>query len=150
MKARYLSAMLLALTACSSTVSDPVKVTYYQPVYRTSPPDSVYSRVMWSNLPHPIQPRAKANAPLILPTVTFDMPNATFDQAIEALAQSLGYRWDYPNYLAKKKIRIRITDGSVEQVLAEINRQANTNAMLDHERRIVRVVDGDSSPKLPR
>lgn len=139
--------LVLLLVACSS--KEPVAVTYYQPAYRTSPPDTVYSRVMWSHLPHPIQPRTKANAPLMMPSVTFDMPNATFDQAIEALAQSLGYRWDYPGYLAKKKIRIRM-DGSVDQVLAEINRQANTTATLDHESRMVRVVDVNSSPRLPR
>lgn len=141
--------LLLLLVACSSNAKPEVRVAYYQPAYRTSPPDTVYSRVMWSHLPHPIQPRAKANAPLIMPSVTFDMPNATFEEAIEALAQAMGYRWDYPKYLAKKRIRIRM-DGSVDQVLAEINRQANTNATLDHNNRIVRVVDVNSSPRLPR
>lgn len=148
MKLGTISLILIFVVGCSST-PPPIAVTYYQPAYRTSPPDTVYSRVMWSQPPHPIQPRSKSNAPIIMPSVTFDMPNATFDEAIEALAQSLGYRWDYPNYLAKKKIRIRM-DGSVEQVLAEINKQANTNATLDHENRIVRVVDSSSSPRLPQ
>lgn len=143
MKVLGLILILLLNVACSS--KEPVAVTYYQPAYRTTPPDTVYSRVMWSHPPHPVQPRAKANAPLIMPTVNFDMPNTTFDVAIEALAQSMGYRWDYPSSIAKKKIRIRM-EGSVDEVLAEINRQANTSAALDHESRMVRVVD---APRLP-
>jgi hypothetical protein len=136
----------LLLAACST--QEPVAVDYYQPAYRTSPPDTVYSRVMWAHLPHPVKPKAKAHSEYILPSVSFQMPNATFQEAIEALAQSMGYRWKYPRYLAKRRIRIRM-DGTVEEVLAEISRQARVRASFDHENRLVRVVERRTKPTLP-
>jgi hypothetical protein len=103
---------------------------------------------MWGHLPHPIKPKEKSYAPFILPTVSFQMPDATFQEAIEALAQSMGYRWKYPNYLAKKRIALRM-DGTVEEVLAEIARQANVGASFDHKNRLVWVAEKEMSPHLP-
>jgi hypothetical protein len=103
---------------------------------------------MWSHLPHPIKPKAKAHSEFILPTVSFQMPNATFQEAIEALAQSMGYRWQYPSYLAKRRVRLRM-DGTAEEILAEISRQARVRASFDHENRLVRVVVRKMKPTLP-
>ena len=101
---------------------------------------------MWSHPPHPIKPRTKSNAPLLLPNFKFELPDSTFEEAVESLAQALGYRWDYPSSLAKRKIRINM-EGNAVEVLAEINKQAKTKAILDHSSRMLRVVS--NGPTLP-
>ncbi len=141
-----LFSVLLFAVSCSST-KEVKTVRYYQPVYRSSPPDTVYSRVMWSHPPHPVKPRTKSNAPLLLPNFKFELPNTTFDVAVESLAQALGYRWDYPSRLAKKKIQINM-EGSAVEVLAEINNQAKTKLILDHSTRMLRLVS--NGPTLPK
>ena len=67
------------LNACSTSKDVPVQ--YYQPAYRALPPDTVYSRVMWSHLPQPIRPRSSNAAPYFMPTVAFELPDATFEEA---------------------------------------------------------------------
>ncbi len=137
--------ILLFCISCSAKKPE-AAVRYYQPVYRSSPPDTVYSRVMWSHPPHPTKTRVKSNAPLLLPNFKFELPNSTFEEAVESLAQAMGYRWDYPRSLASKKIKINM-EGDAEEVLAEINRQASTSAFLDHSSRMLRVVGRE--PTLP-
>ena len=147
MRVLIITLCLIVSWGCSS--KQPVNVDYYHPAYRTSPPEPVYSRVMWSHLPAPIKSRAKPHAPLILPTVSFEMVDATFQEAIEALAQSMGYRWKYPNEIAARKISLNMK-GDVEEVLAEIARQAKVGALFDHKNRLVKVVDNRLNPKLPQ
>lgn len=142
---RFLLILLFAIS-CSSGKA-PVRVEHYQPVYRTSPPNTVYSRVMWSHPPHPIKPRVKSNAPLLLPNFKFELPNSTFDVAIESLAQAMGYRWDYPSSFAKRKIKINM-QGDAEEILAEINLQAKSSVILDHSARILRIEN--NRPTLPK
>ncbi|MCB0322081.1 MAG: hypothetical protein KDD69_00875 [Bdellovibrionales bacterium] len=133
-------------TACSDT--QPVAVEYYQPAYRTTPPEPVYNRLMWSHLPKPIAPKTAEVAPALLPEVEFDMPDAKLGEAIEALAQTMGYRWHYPNKVAGRQIKIRM-EGTVEDVLKEIGRQGNVYAQFDHEHRLIVVMDSDMVPRLP-
>ena len=137
---------LLLFGGCTS--EDPVPVEYYQPAYRTSPPEPVYSRVMWSHLPNPIKPRSRDDAPFYLPVVSFELPDTTLDEAIEALAQTMGYRWHYPKSVAKRPLHIRM-EGTVEEILNEISKQANVKAAFDHEHRMVRVIEGSMVPDLP-
>lgn len=137
---------LLGTLACSA--NEPVAVEYYQPAYRTSPPAPVYSRVMWSHLPRPIAPKARDTAPLILPEVQFEFPNSNLGEAIEALAQTMGYRWHYPSSVSNRKIQIRM-EGTVEEVLREISAQANVQAQFDHKKRLIIVFDSNMIPRLP-
>jgi hypothetical protein len=141
--------LLLGVVSCSSTSDEvPVRVEYYKSAYRQFPPDPVYSRLMWSQLPKPIMPKSTDNAPYLLPTIAFELPDSTLGEAIEALAQTMGYRWDYPSGLAKRAIHIRM-DGTVEEVLKEIGRQGGVQTMLDHEQRLVRVMGEGVLPSLP-
>jgi hypothetical protein len=140
--------LLSGVISCSSSNEVPVRVEYYKTAYRQSPPDPVYSRLTWSQLPKPIMPKSTDNAPYILPTITFELPDTTLGEAIEALAQTMGYRWDYPSGLAKRAIHIRM-DGTVEEVLKEIGRQGGVQTMLDHEQRLVRVMGEGVLPSLP-
>src|SRR5690349_15105847 len=81
---------------CSKNDSKGPVIEYYQPAFRQFPPEPVYSRVTWSQLPGPIKPRVRQDAPLLVPTIVFDMPKSTVGEAIEALGQAIGYSWTYP------------------------------------------------------
>jgi len=77
-----------------------------------------------------------------MPTMSFELPHSTLGEAIEALAQSIGYYWSYPQESSRRPIAIKMT-GSVDQILREISRQAEVYAVLDHKGRMVRVVTGE-------
>lgn len=135
-----------SLMACAA--SEPKKVDFYRVAFRQHGPEPVYSRFMWSHLPRPFKPKVPETAPYYLPVVRFDMPNSTLEQAVEALAQAMGYRWHYPSAVAKRKIDIRM-EASVEEVLAEISAQAKVHGLFDHQQRLVRILDTRMVPKLP-
>lgn len=139
--------LLAGAVACGGDTSGP-PVEYYRPAYRQTPPAPVYSRMTWSQLPNPIQPKGTASAPLILPVVSFELPNSNLQESVEALAQAMGYRWDYPKSVARRPVSIKM-EASVEDILKEIGRQANVQAMFDHEQRVVRVVEKGMLPRLP-
>ena len=138
--------LIMPQVGCSTSEARPV--VFYRTAYRQSPPAPVYSRVMWSQLPEPIPPRASDNAPYLLPEISFIQPDSTLEEAIEALAQTMGYRWQFPPEVAKRPIRIKM-DGTVEEVLAEIGKQAGLETQLDHESRMVRVLKSGVIPRLP-
>ncbi len=121
----------------------------FKVAYRQSPPEPVYSRLMWSHLPDPIKPKSTEDAPYYLPTITVELPNSTLGEAIEAVATTMGYRWDYPERLGKRPIHLKM-EGTVEEILKEINRQGKVRAVLDHPRRLVRVGGNEVQPSLPR
>ena len=120
----------------------------YHVAFRQNGPEPVYARFMWSHLPRPFKPKVQDTAPYYLPVVRFDMPNSTLETAVEALAQAMGYRWHYPQGVAKRKVNIRM-EGTVEEVLEEISRQTKVHALFDHQQRLVRVMDKRMMPKLP-
>jgi len=136
----------LLFTGCSSEPVYPV--VYYQPAYRQSPPEPVYSRLMWSQLPAPIRPKARDDAPLLLPEIFVELKNVSLDEAVESLAQTMGYRWEYPNVTSKGRISIHM-EGNVEEILAEIKRQSQIQLVLDHDRRMIRLADKDTQLRLP-
>jgi hypothetical protein len=145
-----LSVAILGLGACSSAKEPKGPfIEYYQPAFRQFPPEPVYSRLTWSHLSQPIKPKVRENAPLLMPTMAFELPRTTLGEAIEALAQSIGYYWSYPPESAGRPVAIKMT-GSVDQILREIGRQADVYAVLDHKGRMVRVVTGEMiNPAVP-
>jgi hypothetical protein len=146
MKQTSKAILLLLLVACSAPQPQP---EYYPVATRRNAPEPVYSRLTWSHLPQPVKPKVGQDSPYLLPVVDFEMPNTTLGEAIEALAQSMGYRWDYPKSLARRNVRIRMS-GNVEEVLAEISKQAKVSGAFDHNQRIVKVLDEQVVPRLPR
>ncbi len=140
--------MVITLAACSSSSEPVVKIEPYKVAYRQSPPEPVYSRVMWAHPPRPIMPKSTEDAPYLLPQISFQLPDTTVGEAVEALAQTMGYRWDYPSNVGKRKIHLRL-DGTIEEVLKEIGRQGGVQTMLDHEQRLVRVMGEGVLPSLP-
>jgi hypothetical protein len=138
----------LLLSGCSSEKPKGPEIEYYQAAYRQLPPEPVYGRLMWSNLPAPIHPRARETAPLLMPTMAFEFPRSNLGDTIQALAQAIGYTWSCPNDVAKRPIAIKMT-APVDQILREISRQGQVYGVLDHEQRVVRVVSKSMiSPEL--
>ena len=141
---------LLLLSGCTSSSSTEakklVRVEYYDVAYRQFAPDPVYSRLMWSQLPQPIRTKSRETAPLLMPSVSFEFPRSNLQEAVEAVAQSIGYNWSYPKGIGGRPVALRMT-GTIEEVLQEIGRQTRVVAVLDHENRVLRVLE--STPASP-
>lgn len=136
---------VIGLTSCSAK---PVyKVVHYQPAFRQSAPEPVYSRLMWSHLPEPIRPRVKNDSPLLMPEIFVELKNVTPDEAIEAVAQTMGYRWEQ-TVGSSQRISIHM-EGPVDEVLHEIRKKSNVFLTLDHEKRLITLADKSTSPMLP-
>lgn len=141
-----MGAVLGAFAACSA--KEPrydqipvVKVVEeYKPAFRQSPPEPVYSRFMWAHAPEPLPIKGRDNAPLIMPVVDFDLANSNVSESVEALAQTIGYTWDYPPQAASRKVRIKMTAG-VDEILQEIARQSRLRGVLDHQSKVLRLID---------
>lgn len=140
MKQLLLTALILGLgvTGCGQK-KVPVVYENYKYGYRQLPPEPVYSRLTWAHLPQPVPAKAQEYAPMLQPVIAIDLANSNLEEAIEALAQTIGYNWHYPEELGVKPISIKMV-GTVEQILEEIGEQAGVLAELNHERRLVRVI----------
>ncbi len=142
--------IVLGATGCFSSKKDGPVIEYYQPAYRQSPPEPVYSRLTWSAMPGPIKPKARENTPMLMPELAFELPRSTLGEAIEALAQTIGYTWSYPAEASGRPIAIKMS-GTVEDILRELGRQASVYTVLDHEQRAVKVVTKSMlSPSAPQ
>ena len=141
-----------SLLSCSSTRDlreiEPT-YEYYYPAQKQLPAEAVYSRVTWNYLPEPIKLQSNQKAPYLQPVISFEMPDSTLAEAIAALAQTLGYGFDYPKALGSRKISLNLV-GTPEQILAEINRQAGVQGELDIKRRFVQVTQTNIGPKLEK
>lgn len=148
---RFIGAVTLAASAlflggCVDATKP--KIENYYPNYKQLPPQPVYSRLTWSQLPYPTPLRSKGNSPYLSPVISFNFPKTTLKGAIEALAQTMGYEPKYPADIADRKLAI-VKEGTVDDLLEEISRQARIEGRFDHERRIVIVEDTSSLPRLP-
>ncbi|MBP9838300.1 MAG: hypothetical protein KBC84_06260 [Proteobacteria bacterium] len=148
-----LAAGVSTFTACSSSSPKYDKelytVEYYKPSFRQAPPEPVYSRVMWSQTSQPIKPKVKENAPLLMPEVDIELPKSNLEEAIQAIAQTIGYTWSYPKEIGSKPVRLKMV-ATVDEVLAEIDRQTNVTTVLDHESRVLKVVNNSLVPQLTK
>lgn len=146
---RFCLAMLLVqLAACFSKPDPVVRMEYYPTAFRQNGPEPVYSRLTWSHLPQPVQKKADNDAPYLMPKLSFELPNSNLEETLQALAQTIGYRWSYPAELGERRVSVKRV-GTVEEILSEIGRQAGVETELDHEQRLVRAFDRSLSPRLP-
>ena len=135
------------LSSCSS--KKPLyKIEYYKPSYRQSAPDPIYSRLMWSQVPEPVKPRTKSDAPLILPELFVELKDVNVDEAVEAVAQTMGYGWENSGAGSSGRISVHI-EGTIEEIISEIGRKSNLSFNLDHERRMIKLADRKTQPTLP-
>ncbi len=138
---------LFSLSSCGSS-KQLYKIEYYKPSYRQSAPDPVYSRLMWSHLPEPVKPRTKSDAPLILPELFVELKDVNVDEAIEAVAQTMGYGWENSGAGSSGRISIHM-EGTVEEIVSEIGRKSNLSFDLDHEKKLIKLANKRTEPKLP-
>lgn len=103
---------------------------------------------MWSHLPEPIKPRTRPDAPLMLPEVFVELKDVTVDEAVEAIAQTMGYRWENSGSALGSRISIH-REGTVDEILSEIKAKTNLSLELDHESRVIRLADKRLIPALP-
>ncbi len=138
---------LVFLTGCSNKERFEPPVEYYYPVRRQLPREPVYGRLTWSHLPNPLPRKVKEDAPLLSNTISVEVTHSNLEEAVEALAQTIGYRWELPKSIANRRVSIKFV-GTAEQALNEIMRQAGVSGELDHKERIIRVSGGDTTPRL--
>lgn len=144
--AAFLGALMLALMGCSQF--EPERpIEYYYPATRQTPPQPVYNRLTWSYLPSPEVPRSNEHSPELTPKLNFDMPHTTLGEAVEALGQTVGYRWSYPQVLASRPVSIR-KEATPERILAEIGQQGGVVAVFDHDSRRIVIDEGAPEPDL--
>ena len=150
---KYISLLIICLILVSCSSKDEggpeTIVEYYQPAFRTEPTPPIYSRLMWSHQSEPIGQRTAVESSYILPVISFELHQTSLEEAIEALAQTMGYRWHYPKDIAKRSIKINM-EGTVEEVLREIGKQANVSAEFDHKNKMVLVRSPNTFPRLPK
>lgn len=143
-----LCVLMLFSSSCSKKVVYEREIEQYRPVTRREAPEPVYGRTTWAHLPKPVAPKSAQNAPYLLPVVSFELVDSDLEEAIEALAQTMGYDRHYPKSVAKRKVSIKMV-GTLEEVLAEIASQAKVTARFEHERKLVRVFEDRMLPQLP-
>ncbi len=139
--------LLLFVAACSAPPPPTPRIEYYPVAFRQDAPEPVYSRMMWSHLPQPTPPKSETAAPLIHPVLSFEMPNATLREALEALSQSLGYRAEYSKEIQRRRVSLKLV-GTVDEILGAIEKQAHVKTELDHDERKIHVVDEQTAPRL--
>lgn len=145
-KAFFFLGLLLACScAAPNRVPKPGEVEiskeYYQMGYRSHPPETVYSRVMWSHLPAPMPHRSRNDSPLLDPEISFELPNSNLSESVQALAQAVGFRWSFPQDRASAPVSINQV-GTVSEILAEICRQANLRGQIYIDERMIVVSAG--------
>jgi hypothetical protein len=125
------------LGGCVAAKTEPeFKKEYYFPQTRQLPPDDVYARTMWTHPPQPIRPKPRETAPLLMPNISVEFENSTLEESLDAVSQSVGYRWRSSRGLATKPISVRM-EGTVDEVLDEIGRQADVSITFDHDARMI-------------
>ena len=131
--------LALSLGGCDTT-KPRFEVEYYKPAMRQLPTEPQYSRTTWSQLPEPMPEAAPSDAPMIAPKVDYAVRSVTVCEAIDALADSMGYRPECP--ISQRMLRITVqNNGSPAEIAKAIGQQAGINVVLDSQMRVVRVVD---------
>lgn len=141
-------AACLVFFGCANAVGPGPTVVKYQSQFRQTAPEPVYNRLMWSYLPEPTPAAALQQAPYFAPKISFELPNSNLEEAIVALAQTIGYEPLYPPELGGRRVSIT-TVAHVDEILAEIARQAQVRAVVNHRERYVKVLEQATQPQLP-
>lgn len=144
--------VLIVFVSCSP-VRAPLEL--HRQTKRQFAPEPVYSRVMWAHDAQGIsKPRTSYNvdspevSPMILPVLSFELDNSNLREAVEALAQAIGYQWRFSAGIANSQISIKMV-GNVEEILYEIQNQASVRTILDHKQRVISVFTQNTEALLP-
>lgn len=140
----------ITISGCSSNTDTSIKIvqeTYY-PVRRQTPPEPVYSRVTWSHLPKPIGSVSNNKTVFLHKTTSYEFKKSTLAEAVDAVAQSIGFEAVYPKNIAKRPVTMKL-EGSPDDALAKLCEQTNTSIEVDQSARKLTIVDKALVPTLP-
>ncbi len=150
----FLISFTFFLTGCSSNkepyegnLPGTVKYDYYYPSTRRLPPEPVYSRVMWVYLPKPVGIETKNDVVFLRRIMSFELKNATLEEAVNAISQSMGFEAVYPRSLAGRRTSIDF-EGSVEDALEKLSLDTNTRIKVDRGSRTISVFDRKIAPRI--
>ncbi|RMD85887.1 MAG: hypothetical protein D6808_04425 [Candidatus Dadabacteria bacterium] len=103
---------------------------------RKLPPEPVYNRLRWGNLPSPIYSpqRPDPDAPLILPPVHFSLKRGTLKDAINMLAAITRYSTYCSEAVCNKRISLDAI-GTVHELAQMIAKKADIEVAIDHANR---------------
>ena len=147
MRSGLIIALLVVFAGCGPE-TPPRPVEYYDTAFRQLPPEPVYNRVTWSQLPSPYPLPSQRKSPYLSKVIAFDFQGSTVEEAVQSIARKLGYRWEYPQSVARRPISFEFR-GTVDEALVQLGRQAGVSARIDHANRAVRVIDNGTVPYLP-
>lgn len=135
------------LSSCGSKAPEP-EIDYYRVRTRQFGPAPVYSRLVWSQLPQPLPNKPGEKAPMLSPSVSFELGRSTLQESLEAISQTFGYRAEYPDAVKERPVALKMV-GTLDQILQELGKQTHVYFECDHQGRMIRVVEGNTVPELP-
>jgi hypothetical protein len=139
--------VFLCVVACSPA-KPARRIEIYYPSTRQEPLEPVYNRTTWSQLPQAFPPADNEKAPYFAQVMYADFPNASLGEAVQAVAQTMGYRADYPASIAGRRISLKFS-GTFDEILGAVGRQGKVSVEVDHTSKLVKVMDsGGISPQL--
>ena len=148
----------ILLSACGPQMKEwtPDKKTpaVYEISARQTPPQPVYKKLRWVNLPEPLPSREplESGAPVIKPVFHMELKNATLEEAAAALASTARYGSYCASTVADRKITINSL-GTTDELANEISGKASVHVVVDHGNRQIRILAGASeagSGEVPR
>ena len=142
---RMAHALMAACLLCSCSGSDspawhPDRATKaYGMAYRQLPPQPVYNRLRWVQLPEVLPARnvAETSAPSIRPIYHLDMKDATLEEVSRTLAAIPRYSSYCSSRIATRKVTINRL-GTFDELVGEISSSANITVQVDDEGKTVR------------
>lgn len=140
--------LVLTLAGCSSRpgITNSERGHAYRVSFRQLPPEPVYNRVSFSQLPEvmPSRDLPNSDAGVISPMVHLDLKNSTLEEASSVLAAVSRYTSYCASSIAKQRISMN-TLGTVDELADQISKEANIKVVVDHDARQVRFLTGTVS-----
>ena len=132
------------LVGCSSSDKPNLRgIEYYKVPSMRHPNPPRYGTTMWSLHPSNLgignsdsQVCEKNCSPVIGPEFSFEMPDSTLGECVQALAQAMGFRWKYPPEVSNRKVSINMV-GDSNTILSEISKRAGVYGSIDYSKRTV-------------
>lgn len=131
------------LNACSTKKQEESAV--FTHTTKQFAPEPTYNRLRWVQLPTVIPAAPKdltdatpsSDAPLILPVIHLELYDASLKEAAQLIADSSSYNSYCSSDITDQKITIN-TLGTLNELLQEVEKTANIDAVVDHKTRTIR------------
>ena len=142
MRSVLLTILAISIAGCGAVKEwEPHKerTTYYSQV-RQLPPEPVYDRLRYANLPQPLPDPDTAKMQsegTITPTFSLAITNSNLDRTATALADLVHYRSYVSAQVSDQPFSISAY-GTIDEIADQIARDANINVSVDHATREIR------------